>query len=132
MNDAFNITRIYAENEGLKEHIAEQYRFISDLEDAVTNNGDLINRLSKERDEFAATIANFARNKETNLADLCCKSSDVINKIKADAIRDFAQSLADNANPPPASKVRAEYYKAGIRHSISYAEIYAGKLEQRK
>jgi len=74
--------------EELKDHIAEQYRFISDLEDAITSNGDLINRLSKERDEFATTIANFARNEETNLADLCCKSSDVINKIKADAIRE--------------------------------------------
>jgi len=40
--------------------------------------------------------------------------------------------MVTNANPPPASKVRAEYYKAGIRHSISYAEIYAGKLEQSK
>ena len=53
-----------------------------------------------------------------------------INKIKADAVREFLGEIKAAYKPPRLSPTKLEYYKAAIRHVLQAGEIYANKLEQ--
>lgn len=51
-----------------------------------------------------------------------------LNQIKAEAVKEFASTLAKRVEVPDSSAQKIEYYKAAIRHVLQFADQYASSI----
>jgi hypothetical protein len=51
-------------------------------------------------------------------------------EVRAEAVDMFASELAARVEVPDASPQKIEFYKAAIRHAITFAQGYANRIRQ--